>query len=273
MKYNGYTVEKLQPGLYAIDDEKFDSMYLIEGKEKALLIDTCVMQDDILPMLRTLTDKPIELALTHAHIDHMYHCGEFDTVYLHEKDIAAWKKGSLRLLMHAGYAMFHVPRKKFNVARFVPITEETVIDLGGVQIRVILASGHTPGSCIFADGVHKALFMGDAVGNGGVSAWMWLPGSLNTSAYRDSLEQLLVKLKPYETYQFLGGHRPQTFPTAENPNGNPLNIEVVKDMYTLCTKMLEHTVEPVGKEKQAVMTIWQYAYGITGMWVRKCKIR
>lgn len=270
---SGYTVEEIRPSLFAIDDEKADSMYLIVGTEKALLIDTCLMEPDILPMLKTLTDKPIELALTHAHIDHMYHSEEFDTVYLHEKDIAAWKRGSLKLLMLAGYAMFHMPRKKFNVARFVPITEKTVLDLGGVIIRVIAAPGHTPGSCIFVDDEHKALFMGDAVGNGGATAWLWLPDSLNIGAYRDSLETLQKKLEPYETYHFLGGHRPQTFPTADAPEGRPLNLQSVRDMYTLCGKMLEHAVEPVGKQKQSILTVWQYAYGITGMWVRKCKIR
>jgi len=270
---NGYTIEEVQPGLFAIDDEKSASMYLIAGTEKALLIDTGVLKPDILPMLRTLTDKPIELALTHAHIDHMYHAEEFDTVYLHERDIAAWKRGTLRLLMLAGYAMFQLPAKKFHVSRYTPITEKTVIDLGGIRIRVIAAPGHTPGSCIYADDEHGALFMGDAVGNGGATAWLWLPGCLNIGAYRESLGILQKKLEPYETYRFLGGHRPQTFPTADAPEGRPLNLQSVRDMYTLCGKMLEHTVRPVGKQKQFILTVWQYAYGITGMWVRKSKIR
>ncbi len=273
MEFDGYTIEELQPGLFAIDDEKADSMYLIVGAEKALLIDTCLMKEDILPMLRTLTDKPIELALTHAHIDHMYHAGEFNTVYLHERDIAAWKRGSLRLLMYAGYLMFHMPHKKFNVKRYVPISEETVLDLGGNRIHVIPAPGHTPGSSIYVDDIHKVLFMGDAVGNGGATAWLWLPGCMNIGAYRSNLERLLEQLKPYESYRFLGGHRPQTFPTADAPDGHPLNMDSVRDMHTLCTKLLEHTIKPVGRQKQFVLTTWQYAYGITGMWVTKGKIK
>jgi glyoxylase-like metal-dependent hydrolase (beta-lactamase superfamily II) len=271
--FAGYSIEEIQPGLFAIDDEKSDSMYLIIGTKKALLIDTCLMKPDVLPMLKTLTDKPIELALTHAHIDHMYHSEEFETVYLHKDDIAAWKRGTLKLLMLAGYAMFHMPRKKFNVARFTPITEETVFDLGGVKIRVIAAPGHTPGSCIFVDDEHKALFMGDAVGNGGASAWLWLPGCLKIGAYRDSLATLQQKLEPYETYRFLGGHRPQTLPTADAPEGYPLTMQSVRDMYTLCCKMLDRSIQPVGKQKQFFLTVWQYAYGITGMWVRKGTIK
>lgn len=172
MKFNGYTIEELQSGLFAIDDEKGDSMYLVVGSEKALLIDTCMMEPNLSPMLKMLTEKPIELALTHAHIDHMYHSSEFKKVYLHEKDIAAWKQGTLKLLLYAGFAMFHVPSKKVDITSFTPINEGMTIRLGDNDIHVILATGHTPGSSIFVDTKHKILFVGDAIGNGGASAWM-----------------------------------------------------------------------------------------------------
>lgn len=272
MQTQGYIIEELQPGLFAIDDENAASMYLIVGTDKALLIDTCIMKADILPMLRTLTDKPIELALTHAHIDHMYHSEEFGTVYLHEKDIAAWKKGTLWLLARVGCFMFHVPDKKYDVKHFIPVTEDTVIDLGGNVIRILSAPGHTPGSCVFVDDVHGVLFTGDAFGNGGASAWMWLPGSSNIGAYRDSLETVLKKLKPYESYRFLGGHRPQTLPTEDAPGGHPLNMQSVTDMVALCAKMLDHSIEPVTEERLFILKTRQYAYGITGLWVTKSKI-
>jgi len=273
MQTQGYTIEELQPGLFAIDDENAASMYLVVGTDKALLIDTCIMKADILPMLRTLTDKPVELALTHAHIDHMYHSEEFDTVYLHEKDIAAWKRGTLWLLARAGCLMFHVPDKKYDVRHFIPVTDDTAIDLGGNVIHVIPAPGHTPGSCVYVDDVHKVLFTGDAFGNGGASAWMWLPGSLNVGAYRSNLGTVIERLKPYESYPFLGGHRPQTLPTEEAPEGHPLNMQSVRDMHTICGKMLEHSVEPVAQERMFLLKTLQYAYGITGVWVTKHKIR
>ena len=90
---DGYEIEKIDEGLWAIDDKMGCSMYLVEGKNKALLFDTGVQEGKILPMLKSLTDKPISLALTHAHIDHMYHADEFEEVYLHERDIKAWHGG------------------------------------------------------------------------------------------------------------------------------------------------------------------------------------
>ena len=91
---DGYEIEKIDEGLWAIDDKMGCSMYLVEGKNKALLVDTGVQEGKILPMLKSLTDKPISLALTHAHIDHMYHADEFEEVYLHERDIKAWHGGN-----------------------------------------------------------------------------------------------------------------------------------------------------------------------------------
>ncbi len=273
MEFKGYKIEELQAGLFAICDEKTDAMYLIVGEQKALLIDTGTMKPDIMPMLRTLTDKPIELALTHAHIDHMYHAGEFNTVYLHKNDIAAWKKGVLQILMLAGFAMFHVPAKRFQVSGYIPVSEETKIDLGGVQVRVVDAPGHTPGSCVYVCDALQTVFMGDAVGSGGPTAWLWLPGSLHIGAYRDHLKQLQEKLEPFASYRFLGGHSMIDFVPEDMPDFVPLSLKTVKDMYTLCEKMLSGSIEPKTKQKQALMTVWQYAYGTAGMWVTKRKIR
>lgn len=63
---DGYEIEKIDEGLWAIDDKMGCSMYLVEGKNKALLVDTGVQEGKILPMLKSLTDKPISLALTHV---------------------------------------------------------------------------------------------------------------------------------------------------------------------------------------------------------------
>lgn len=273
MEFEHYTIEELKPGLFAMDDENGDSLYLIVGEEKALLIDTGLMREDIMPMLKSLTDKPIELALTHAHIDHMYHAPEFATVYLHEADIEAWRKGILRVLMLAGFQMFHVPYRKFHTARYTPVTEDDSIDLGGNAIRILNAAGHTPGSSIFIDEKHQCLFTGDAVGNGGASAWMWLPGSLPIGSYRNNLIALQSKLNQYVDFQMLGGHRTNTFPTDDNPQGQPLHMQSISDMITLCDLMLDHRVLPVNTQRMVIFRTLQYQYGDTGMWVRKSKIK
>ena len=79
-RLGAYSIEQIRPDVFAIDDDQMESMYLIRGKDKALLIDTGSNPEPVMPVVRTLWNGPVELALTHAHFDHMYHCDEFDFV-------------------------------------------------------------------------------------------------------------------------------------------------------------------------------------------------
>lgn len=55
---------------WCIDEYGMDAMFLLEGDEKALLIDTGTGVFDIPELVRQLTNKPVMVALTHGHIDH-----------------------------------------------------------------------------------------------------------------------------------------------------------------------------------------------------------
>ena len=261
---DGYEIEKIDEGLWAIDDKMGCSMYLVEGKNKALLVDTGVQEGKILPMLKSLTDKPISLALTHAHIDHMYHADEFEEVYLHERDIKAWH-GGVGLCMLLGPAMFRVKHKKYRIKKYIPLTDKTIIDLGGVKIKVINAFGHTPGSVVFLDEKHKALFAGDAVGSGS-GAWLWLPGSYNTSLYRDSLIELSKSLEHYNGYRFLPGHRKQ------GTEREDMRV-MVDDMIHLSQYMLQGKAESENSQRIGPFVVDTYSYGNAVMMQRKSKIK
>lgn len=86
------------------------------------------------------------LALTHAHPDHMYHADEFQTVCLGKADIQAWK-GPLKLATDVLVGMRKLPKKKFPVETYVPVTGRTRIDLGGNVIEVIEAPATRPVRC------------------------------------------------------------------------------------------------------------------------------
>ena len=264
----GYRVEELQKGLWAIDDEKNDSMYLIEGSQKALLIDTCMVDGPLAPLLRQLTDKPVELALTHAHIDHMYHAPEFATVYLHQADIDSWRPPFGRFSVWAGAPVLHVTRKRYDVKHYHPLKDGTLLDLGGLVLRVLHAPGHTPGSIILVDDIHHVLFLGDAVGSG-AGALMALPECLTVSQYRDELKKLLPRLAPYRDDLFLGGHRQQ----ALLPGAGPLTFAVVEDMQVLCEQMLAGKIEPQPAGHLGVFRLYHYQLGRGAMVQKKSKIK
>ena len=79
----GFQVTEIGEKIYCILDAGNSSFYVVEGEEKAAVIDTGITAGTkILPVIRELTDKPLLLVITHAHPDHMYHMDEFDEVYM-----------------------------------------------------------------------------------------------------------------------------------------------------------------------------------------------
>ena len=53
-RIGAYRVETVHPGVFAIDDDQQESMYLICGEKRALLIDTGSNPEPLMPMLRQL---------------------------------------------------------------------------------------------------------------------------------------------------------------------------------------------------------------------------
>ena len=84
-----FRVTRIGEGAYSILDAGDSSFYVVEGAERAAVIDTGITPGGrVMPTVRSLTDKPPVLILTHAHIDHMHHMDEFEEVYLCHEDLA-----------------------------------------------------------------------------------------------------------------------------------------------------------------------------------------
>ena len=229
--------EFLRPGLWKMEDWSGACYYLVEGKEKALVIDTGMGRQPIPPLLTDLTDKPLELALTHAHGDHAAHGGEFTRVYVPEGE---------RALLDPGTGLG--PEDD----RIVEVRDGDVIQLGGAAVEALACPGHTPGSTLYLDHGHKCLFCGDAVGSG-TFVLLSLPGCLDLSAYRQQLLRLTERMGRYPDYAWYGGHFGQwlgTFAASDfRPEGeqlaafNPLRLQVAEDMAELCRLLLAGEAE------------------------------
>ena len=59
-----------------------ENLYLLEGDEKALLMDTGWGSGNILPLVKHLTDKELIVVNTHFHPDHAGANGYFEQVYV-----------------------------------------------------------------------------------------------------------------------------------------------------------------------------------------------
>ena len=125
-----------------------ESVYLLEGDDKALLIDAGAWMPHLAETVAKLTDKPVMVAVTHGHGDHVGGLISFPEVWIHPADTIMIGEGA----RHYGI--------KVNL-----LSEGDIIDLGGRQIEVLATPGHTSGSITFFDKERGYGFSGDAFGS------------------------------------------------------------------------------------------------------------
>ena len=64
-----------------------ESLYLVEGNDRALLIDAGTYIPELDKIVAKITSKPVTMMLTHAHGDHAGGVGPFPEVYLNAGDM------------------------------------------------------------------------------------------------------------------------------------------------------------------------------------------
>ena len=64
-----------------------ESLYLVEGNDRALLIDAGTRIPELDKIVAKITSKPVTMMLTHAHGDHVGGVGAFPEVYLNAGDM------------------------------------------------------------------------------------------------------------------------------------------------------------------------------------------
>lgn len=265
-----YEIEQIAPSAFAVDNDRDESMYLVRGRDRSIMIDTGSDPTPLLPVIRGIWDGPADLVLTHAHFDHMGQADAFRSVSLHRADIEAWN--ILGPVVYLGALGSGCPFKRVRIRAWQALEDGDALSLGDRCLRVIHAPGHTPGSILLADDEQKLLFTGDAFGSGSF-AWMWMPGCLNLSAYRQSLTRLLTVLAPRADYRMFGGHRRQGIPTGEEPLAGPLCLDTVRDLESLCTAILDGHLEPEGSERNFGVNCVRYRLGRAALVLTKSKIR
>ena len=90
MQENYYKPIKLAENTFHIYEPGNVYTTLIIGEEKALLIDTGYGFGDLAGFVRTLTDKPLEVVLTHGHTDHCGGNSQFPMVYMNMMDVPTY---------------------------------------------------------------------------------------------------------------------------------------------------------------------------------------
>lgn len=65
-----FKTEKLTSRVTRIQAPGEELMYLVEGEERAALLDTGTGVGHLKPCVDKLTDKPVSVLITHGHVDH-----------------------------------------------------------------------------------------------------------------------------------------------------------------------------------------------------------
>ena len=225
-----FEVGQIAPHAWEFLDEGQDSFYLVTGERIAAVIDTGITQGGrILPEIRRLTQLPVVLVLTHAHIDHLHHMDEFDEVYMCHEELTL--PGEFLQKMMAG--------KTLDLPGTKDIRTGSTIDLGGRRLEICQVPGHTPGSVAVWEPEEDLLFTGDAIGSG-CGVWMQLPGSLPVAAYAQSLRGFLRWLvERGGKMRFFGGHNRQLWQSKQVPGCNPLSLGLLADLIDLAQQVAD----------------------------------
>jgi glyoxylase-like metal-dependent hydrolase (beta-lactamase superfamily II) len=148
-------------------------VYLVQGSERAALLDTGFGIGNLKEYVETLVHTPYVVLLSHGHLDHAGGAGSFDQVWLNENDweLEKWHCTLERRLYDAQHGPGGMPEgvtgEDFQLSRtspYLPLNEGDDFELGGVTVRPIEVPGHTKGMLVFLIPEDRIAIFGDACG-------------------------------------------------------------------------------------------------------------
>ena len=176
-------IREVRPGVWLMDEAHEATGYLVEGRDRACVIDTMNGYNDLYKAVRKLTDKPLTVVNTHGHPDHI-----FGNVYFEE---ALMNPGDSELARQfTGDPEFLEICRKNGLAMppFRDIQPGDTIDLGGRTLEVFALPGHTMGSILLLLREDRILFTGDSVNH---HLWMQLDGCLPLHEFVKELDKVM----------------------------------------------------------------------------------
>ncbi len=196
-----------------------ENMYLLEGSEKALLIDTGYGVGNLRAFVEKLTDKPLLVVNTHYHPDHAAGNGEFEEVYM--------SKGAeldAPSVESPGAVPFNITKLPHPDYKKIWLKEGDQINLGGRVIEVLEAKpAHCNSGLFFLDRKERMLFCGDDVESAQV---MMFDNSKNPEAPYDVRQRLLNLKANTQRMKYLEGDYDWLLP---NHNGYPIAKSYLDD--------------------------------------------
>lgn len=178
------TIERINANTWCIDDG-FVRCFLLEGSEKAVLIDTGATCADAKTLAESVTDKPVVLVNTHGDGDHVAGNAAFECFFMHEAD----------------YANCNVAGRCPD-SKLIPLTDGEVIDAGGRPLEMITIPGHTYGSVAILDKNARVLYTGDSVQDGHIYMF---GAHRQPEAFAGSLDKMIARMGDFDVLRAAHG--------------------------------------------------------------------
>lgn len=177
-------IERINESTWVVDDG-FVRGFLLEGAEKAVLIDTCASSNEARALAESVTDKPVILVNTHGDGDHVAGNGEFESFYMGKADYEGCNVAA-----------------RFPESRLIDIEDGDIIDAGERPLLMIAIPGHTRGSVAILDVNARVLYTGDSVQDGHVYMF---GNHRDPSAFAASLDKMVGMGDKYDVLRTAHG--------------------------------------------------------------------
>lgn len=223
-----FTREQINERLFRIKDVLGVAMYLVIGDEKAILIDTGFGFKGLNDYVREITSLPIEVLLSHAHLDHALGIYEFDNIYLNSNDLEEFEEQSdinfINEFLGRGSNNKKFDFQNRKPIQFKELSDRQIFDLGGIHIEAFHTPGHTKGSMMFLIKEMRIMIFGDSCGN----TLIVEDNATNISTFLKSLLKIKEVENEYDiVYRFHG--------SCESSKGLLDNvIEIARDILNGC---------------------------------------
>lgn len=225
--FGSYQAKQFDEGTWFINFmEGSQNLYLLEGEEKALLIDTGYGTNTLAEFVRTITDKPLLVANTHFHPDHAGGNGEFPSVMLHHNWGA--DAGAVRPGPNLPFDIAALPYPDYEK---ILLHDGDIIDLGNRKIQVLEICAHSNSSLAFLDEDHRFLICGDELESAQVLLYQLSGGD----EYYDLPQRLRLHR---ENMRRLKQLQPKIDHLLPNHNGFPINPDYIDRFISLVDAVL-----------------------------------
>lgn len=186
---------KLKTDTWVLTNRWSNFMYLLIGREKALLLDSGYGEGNLRELVEQITDKPVMVMNTHGHFDHTGGNAWWSEAWM-TRDAVPLSRQTFEPLHDVWLSTKPHRDYRENIVR-----DGDKFDLGGRVVEVISVPAHSESSIALLDSAARLLFTGDELESGQVLLFSTLGGDTVhqlAQRHRANMQKLKARRSEYD---------------------------------------------------------------------------